>query len=393
MKQNILIGITGGIAAYKIPQLVRGLQQEGCVVKIITTTSALAFVSKITLQVLGHKQLYTDENSSFLEHIELARWADKIIVAPLSANTLAKITYGLTDNLLLQTIMACRVKVYMFPAMNTQMWQNHILQKNIKKLKKNPQFKLVAPVKGELACGESGKGKMPDPDKIIKILLKKNQPLKGKKIIITAGATIEPIDAVRFISNHSSGKMAYSLANNATDMGADVLVIEARVDKNLTLNDRCKIIKVQTARQMYQKTMDNIKNTDIFIAVAAVADFSPIFVSEQKIKKTDENLLIECKRNIDILTEVASLADKPFCIGFAAETHNLEKNAKQKLVAKNIDMLVANNVANKDIGFNSDKNEVTIFSCNKQRKIPKDDKDKIATKILQEMQKLLNHKG
>ncbi|RLA06556.1 MAG: bifunctional phosphopantothenoylcysteine decarboxylase/phosphopantothenate--cysteine ligase CoaBC [Gammaproteobacteria bacterium] len=391
--KNILLCVTGSIAAYKVADLLRLLQQENKNIKIIATSSALDFVSELTLKTLSHNQLCTDNNSTGLEHINLSRWADIIVVAPLTANTLAKISGGFADNLLTQTILAADTdKIYIAPAMNTQMWHNKIVQKNLKKVLKNNKFHLIAPIKDTLACGEYGIGKMAEIKDVVKIIIKKKQQgLKGKKIIITAGATIEPIDSVRFLSNYSSGKMAYAIVSDCLNQGAEVLIVEGKTDNlpnpaiDKQSKKRLKIIKINTAEQMFNKVMENIKTCDIFISVAAVVDYSPVNPATNKIKKTNKNIQIELKPNVDILKEVASLSDRPFCVGFAAETENLQKNATAKLKNKKLDLLVANDVSKKDIGFASDDNAVTLFYGKETKKLPKNKKTIIAQQTINTM--------
>ncbi|MFA6408584.1 MAG: bifunctional phosphopantothenoylcysteine decarboxylase/phosphopantothenate--cysteine ligase CoaBC [Gammaproteobacteria bacterium] len=364
--KKILLGITGCIAAYKICELVRILIQNGAEVKVIMTDSAQKFITPLTLETLSKNRVYTSmfelNRAPDLEHIALARWCDALLIAPATANIIAKITHGIADDLLSTVCLATSTFTPKFiaPAMNMEMWKNMATQNNIETLGKMG-LKILGPDEGIQACGDIGPGRMLEPIEIVKMLESSCLPplLKGKNVIITAGPTIEPIDPVRFISNHSSGKMGYAIANAAEMLGAKVTLISGPTKLPVPYN--VKRIDVTTAEEMYKAVMSNIKNCHIFIATAAVADYRIEKNSKQKIKKTSEKLSLSLVKNPDILSAVAKLKNPPLTVGFAAETENLLENAKQKLVSKKIDIIAANLVG-KNLGFQSDNNVLLVLT-------------------------------
>jgi len=394
---NILIGVTGGIAAYKIPLLCRKFIQNGDNVKVILTDNAAKFVAPLTLETLTKNRVYIDDfkldvSPRDIEHIDLATWADLFIIAPATANTIAKIAHGIADNLLTSTVLAYEKSkpLYICPAMNTNMYINPITSDNINKLEVRG-FEIIPPVEGELACKDVGIGKMQEPDKIFEIVVSnsaKREILKGKKVIVTAGPTVEDIDPVRYISNRSSGKMGYALAEAAKKLGADVLVISGPVNIKTSLTT----IHVKSALDMLTVLKDKIAEFDILIMSAAVADYRVENVSGEKIKKDGDEILLKLVKNPDILTELSKLKRKDqIFVGFAAESQDLEKYAKDKLKRKKLDMIIANDISRKDIAFDSDFNEVFIFKKDgSKRHISKERKEKISEIILSEIKEYIN---
>lgn len=384
--KTILLGVTGGIAAYKTPNLIRLLKKKGANVIVVATSNALNFVTKLTLQTVSNNKVYVDEfdTKDFdIEHISLSKKADLLLIAPLSANTLGKIANGIADNLLTSIVLAFDKPVVLCPAMNTNMWQNAIVQDNLTKLK-NHNFNILEPVSGLLACGDNGIGKMKDEcdivDNVISILNYENKFLKGKNILITAGGTSEPIDCVRFITNKSSGKMGLALAKQASYLGASVHLISTFE----VCNPLFQVTQVHTALQMQNAVLEFFPKADIIIMAAAVSDFRCQNPSEQKIKKDSSDLTLNLVRNPDILTQISNeKLEKQIVVGFCAESQNLIDNAKDKIKAKNCDFIVANDISNKNIGFNSDNNEVFIIDKKLNvQKIELNTKDKIAYEIL-----------
>jgi phosphopantothenoylcysteine decarboxylase/phosphopantothenate--cysteine ligase len=360
--KNILIGVTGGIAAYKLPECIRQLREKGYNVRVVMTRAAEEFVTETTLEAVSGSPVYKslwDEQSML--HIELARWADLILIAPATANCIAKLAYGLADDLLSTICTASTASVIVAPAMNREMWANQANQSNIQTLHLHG-ISVVGPAEGEQACGEVGMGRMVEPAEIVSFVSLKmnisNQALVGRNILITAGPTREAIDSIRYLSNRSSGKMGYALAQIAHDMGANVTLVSGPtelVPPNVTT------VLVQSAEEMYNVAINAAPMHDIFISAAAVADYTPNEVSQHKIKKTDHEFVIHCKRTKDILKCVAALEEPPYCVGFAAEDVDLIESAKQKLISKNIDMIVANHI---DESFGHDHSEVVVLVRN-----------------------------
>ena len=384
--KNVLIGICGGIAAYKVCELIRLLKKNEANVKVIMTKNAQKFITPLTLQTLSQNKVYTDtfesEYSYDIEHISLTTWADILVVAPATANIIGKFANGIADDLLSTTFLAFDKPVLIVPAMNSNMFENAIVKQNIHKLK-SVGINFVEPESGFLACGVYGKGRYPENQKILieieKLLC--NQDLAGKKVLITAGPTREYLDPIRFISNRSSGKMGYAIAEEAYKRGAQVTVVSGPVSIN-TYAD-IEIIHVQTASQMYQKVKDIYAQYDILIFSAAVADYRPKTTNKNKIKKENKDeLVIELVKNPDILKFVGE-NKKPgqIIVGFSAETENVLENSQKKLEAKNADLIVANNVLEEGAGFDVDTNIVTLISKEKIENLPKMNKSEVAKRI------------
>ncbi len=383
--KNILLGITGGIAAYKICTLIRDFKKNGANVKVVCTPNSLNFVTKLTFQNLSQNEVFVEEfdvKNWKPEHISLADWADVMVIAPATANTISKIATGIADNLLTSIACAFSKQMFIAPAMNCHMWENPNVQENISKLK-TQGVEFIEPESGFLACGYLGKGRLCSLDKILNAVgeyFSFSQILKGKKVVITSGGTIEDIDPVRYISNYSSGKMGFSLAKIAQKMGAEVVLITTK-DTQAAF----KVVKVKSARDM-QNALDNeFETSDIVIMAAAVADYRVKNYSEQKMKKTDsDTLTLELVKNPDILKYLCEKKTHQIVVGFCAESENLIENAKIKIQKKNCDFLVANDISRHDIGFSSNENEVVIFDKNgKSINVEKAPKDVIAKKILE----------
>ena len=382
--KNILIGITGGIAAYKICELIRMYRKAKANVRVVLTPNALNFVTKLTLQTLSNNEVYVDNfeiDEYKPEHIALTE-ADIFVIAPASANTISKLANGICDNLLLSTACAFNKPFLIVPAMNTNMWENPFIQENLLKLKQNG-YHILEPDEGYLACGTNGKGRMREVEEIFEatdhILTGK---LSGKKILITAGGTKEKIDPVRFITNASSGKMGLALADAAHQMGAEVTLISTFNAKR-----NYKNIVTETASDMEKVVKENLQAQDCVIMSAAVSDYRVKNYSEQKIKKgSEEELTLELVKNPDILKSISALNERPLVVGFCAESENLIENAKKKITNKGCDLLIANDISRKDIGFNSDENEIYILDKKLNIKhIEKDTKQNIAKRILEEI--------
>ena len=364
--KRVLLGVTGGIAAYKSADLVRRLQDDGADVRVVMTRSAQEFITPLTLQALSNHPVHLDlldtETESVMGHIELARWADVVLIAPATADFIARLTAGHGDDLLTTICLAAECGVIIAPAMNQAMWAKPSTQQNTELLKQRG-ISLLEPDVGLQACGETGAGRLMDVPEIVTALASRfrTASLAGRHVVITAGPTREAIDPVRYISNHSSGKQGYALALAAIDAGARVTLISGPT--NIIAPDRASVVAVQSADEMLEAVMSSISDADIFIGVAAVADYKPVSALNQKIKKSGGSALtLNLVQNQDILKTVAELPNRPYTVGFAAETENVIEYARAKLTAKNLDMIVANNVADTSIGFNSDHNETTIIT-------------------------------
>ena len=383
--KNVLIGVTGGIAAYKSAEIIRLFKKDGADVRVVMTESAKEFITPLTLQAISgnkiHDSLLDARAELAMGHIELAKWADIILIAPCTAETISKITHGRADDLIGAILLASKANKYIAPAMNMNMWTDESTQDNYNTLLKR-DLSIIGPGIGEQACGDIGPGRMEEPDKIIDFIKStfKSGPLSGKNITITAGPTREQIDPVRFISNNSSGKMGYALADAAIEAGAFVNLVSGPV--SIKANKHANLIKVNSAKEMLDKVVKSMNDSDIFIGCAAVSDFRPSGYSDRKIKKEDiKNIDIHLKKNEDILSYVASNYPEAFVIGFAAETADVNTNAKKKLKSKNLNMIISNDVSNKSIGFDVDYNEVNVITNKETIFLKKDKKIRIAREI------------
>ena len=385
IKKKILIGVTGGIAAYKSADLIRQLVKAGAEVRVVMTPAAAEFVQPLTYQALSGHKVYTEifdaEAESAMDHIELARWADLIVVAPASANFIAKLLDGYADNLLLTLCLASKQAVAIAPAMNQQMYLNQATQDNIQRLK-GRGVKVWGPAQGEQACGDVGPGRMLEPGEIMALIDENFKPgkLSGKRVLITAGPTHEAIDPVRYIGNRSTGRMGYALARAAHQAGAVVTLISGPVSLDSPMG--VERIEVTSALEMRDAVIKQVSQADIFIACAAVADYRVADVAPQKLKKSGQNLQLELIPNPDIVSEVTALDSKPFTMGFAAETEELERNAAEKLKRKNLDMIAANQVGVEQTGFESNTNEILVMWPGGQQLLALDDKNAIAKQLI-----------
>ena len=384
--KNILLCVTGGIAAYKAAEIIRLFKKDGADVRVIMTESAKEFITPLTLQAVSgneiHDSLLDLKAESAMGHIELAKWADIILIAPCTAESMAKIVHGRADDLMGAVILASKASTYIAPAMNTTMWLDQGTQANYQTLLSRG-IDFIGPDEGEQACGDIGPGRLVEPDKIINLIKSHSNrgPLSGKTVTITAGPTREQIDPVRYISNNSSGKMGYAIAEAAVQGGAIVNLVSGPVvleaDKSINL------FKINSANEMLEAVCICMKSSDIFISCAAVADYKPSNYSDTKIKKENsDNLEINLEKNHDILSEIAEQFSSAYIVGFAAETSDVNSNAKKKLDSKNLNMIISNDVSDKSIGFDSDENEVHVITTNETIFIKKDKKIRIAREIL-----------
>ncbi|WP_415904303.1 bifunctional phosphopantothenoylcysteine decarboxylase/phosphopantothenate--cysteine ligase CoaBC [Neptuniibacter sp. QD48_55] len=387
--KQIILGITGGIAAYKSAELTRILKGAGAEVRVVMTASATEFITPLTLQALSgnpvHQHLLDAEAEAGMGHIELAKWADLILIAPASANFMARLASGQGDDLLTTICLATDAPICLAPAMNQAMWRDEGTQKNAATLKSR-SLKLFGPGIGEQACGDTGPGRMLEPTEIAELTATQfdRGSLTGKTVFITAGPTREPLDPVRYISNHSSGKMGYALAEAAMEAGAKVKLISGPV--NLPAPARIGRTSVESAQEMLNASLEDIALCDIFIAAAAVADYRPTAIAEHKIKKGSEEIMeLHLVKNPDIVATVANSSPKPFTVGFAAETRDVISYAKSKLERKNLDLIIANDVSRSDIGFNSDENAVTVISATTTETLPQASKRQLASKLIEKI--------
>ncbi|HIF89235.1 MAG TPA: bifunctional phosphopantothenoylcysteine decarboxylase/phosphopantothenate--cysteine ligase CoaBC [Candidatus Thioglobus sp.] len=383
--KNVLLGVSGSIAAYKSPDIVRRLQDLGAEVRVVLTAGGAEFVSERSLQAVSknkvNNNLWDKEAELSMGHIELAKWADAIVIAPASANTIAKLCHGKADDLLTTLILATTAKVLIAPAMNQQMYGSMATQDNLKILESRGMV-IAKPEFGVQACGDIGEGRLAEPTSIAAQTanLFQNTQLSGKNVMITLGATIEAIDPVRFISNHSSGKMGMALATACVEAGATVNLVIGAI--SVAVESRAESVFVTNADEMLKAVNANISKQDIFISCAAVADYRPASIAKNKIKKDRETLSIDLVKNPDILSNVCQLKDKPICIGFAAETENLLENAQNKLKNKGCDAIILNDVSNAKIGLKSDRNEVFFITKKVCEKIEINSKIIIAQKLV-----------
>ena len=383
--ERILLGVTGGIAAYKSAEIVRRLKERGAEVQVVMTGAARQFVTPLTFQALSGRPVRTDlwdeAAEAAMGHIELARWADRILVAPASADFLARLAHGLASDLLTTLCLATDVPITVAPAMNRLMWANAATRANMALLAARG-IEVIGPAEGDQACGETGPGRMVEPDVLAAAVIDRaatSGALAGRKVIVTAGPTRERIDPVRFITNRSSGKMGFAVAEAARDAGAEVILISGPV--NVCTPPGVRRVDVETADQMLAAVNENLGGTDIFIAAAAVSDYRPVQVSMEKIKKTSDSLMLALSRTTDILATVAAGAARPFVVGFAAETQNVERNALAKLEGKNLDMIAANQVG-EGLAFDQDDNALTVYWRGGGRELKRAGKAQIAAELV-----------
>ncbi|MGD0961940.1 MAG: bifunctional phosphopantothenoylcysteine decarboxylase/phosphopantothenate--cysteine ligase CoaBC [Methylomonas sp.] len=387
INKKILLGVCGGVAAYKSAELTRLLIKQGCQVRVAMTACAQQFVGPLTFQALSGHPVYTALTEAGQEqamnHIHLARWADRLLIAPATANIIAKLAHGLADDLLTTLYLVAECPVLIAPSMNQAMWRKPVVRENIARLQRQGA-QIIGPEAGEQACGDVGWGRMSEPEAICERLLGVKQPgaLENLKVVITAGPTREPLDPVRFISNRSSGKMGYALANAALCSGAHVTLISGPVQLSAPPSPRLRVIAVETAEQMLAAVMPHAVDADIFIGAAAVADYRPERAAAHKLKKSAEILNIALQKNADIIAAVAKLAPKPFTVGFAAETDDLENYAREKMAAKNLDMIAANLVGGGEGGFDSDKNALRVFWPGGEQNLALTDKPQLAGQLI-----------
>lgn len=389
--KHIVIGVCGGVAAYKACDLVSKLSKKNYEIKVVLTQNAQEFVRPIVFESLSKNKcevsLFDETNEDPIAHITLAKWADIMVLVPATANVIAKVVHGIADDIVTTTFLACFRKKLICPAMNVHMYENEVTQRNIQ-LAKELGYHFVEPVVGHLACNDTGKGKLADVEDIVKAIdAEFEQPLKGKNVLISAGPTQESLDPVRFLSNHSSGKQGYAIAKAAKEMGANVTLVSGPVA--LSDIEDVNMIHVKSAQDMFDAIKEIIDQQDYIIMAAAVADYRPEIVADQKIKKSDEEITFRFVKNPDILAYIGK-HKKPSQIvcGFAMETQNLEQNAKRKLEDKNCDMLIANNLFTKGAGFQTDTNIVTLFKKDKAENLPMLSKEELGYLILRTMKQI-----
>ncbi|WP_138414937.1 bifunctional phosphopantothenoylcysteine decarboxylase/phosphopantothenate--cysteine ligase CoaBC [Aquibacillus sediminis] len=386
--QNVVLGVSGGIAAYKACALTSKLTQQGANVKVIMTKNATEFVSPLTFQALSRNPVYTDtfdeKDPAKIAHIDLADWASIFIIAPTTANMIGKLANGIGDDMLSTTLLATEAPVYIATAMNVHMYNHPAVQENMIKLDKWG-YKFIEPGSGYLACGYVGKGRLEEPETIIDVISNDSNIsplLKGKKVLISAGPTIESIDPVRFFTNHSSGKMGFALASEASRLGADVTLVAGPV--HLSTPNGVNRIDITTAEEMYQEMMVHFQQADIVIKAAAVADYRPATVYDQKMKKDEGNLSIEMERTKDIIKELGERKQNQFLVGFAAESSNAITYGQKKLTEKNLDAIVINDITTDGAGFGGDTNVVTYLNSKGDKSsLPLSSKTEIAKQLLQ----------
>ncbi|MEH6548624.1 MAG: bifunctional phosphopantothenoylcysteine decarboxylase/phosphopantothenate--cysteine ligase CoaBC [Pseudomonadales bacterium] len=383
--KHIILGISGGIAAYKSAELVRRLTEVGAHVQVVMTKAATEFITPLTLQALSgnpvHLDLLNPEAEAAMGHIELARWADLVIIAPATADIMARLATGRADDLLTTLALATNAPIALAPAMNQAMWLDPATQDNLTTLSQRA-YAIFGPNQGEQACGDVGPGRMLEPEQLRDhaAALFDTRLLDGCQLLITAGPTREALDPVRYISNHSSGKMGFAIAAAAQEAGARVHLIAGPV--NLATPANVSRTDVSSAQEMLDATLKLVSSCDIFIATAAVADYRPAQAEDQKIKKNAQTMTLTLERNPDILAQVAALADKPFTVGFAAETQDVKHYARDKLARKNLDMIVANDVSRTDIGFNSDANEAVAIWADGEQELGLSSKTQLARSLV-----------
>jgi len=394
-EKKILLGISGGIAAYKTAILVRLFVKSGAEVQVVMTPAAKDFVTPLTISTLSKREVFSvfyqpeNQDKKWNNHVKLALWADFIVIAPATANTISKMANGICDNLLIAVYLSAKCKVYFAPAMDLDMYKHKSTDENIKKLHSFSNI-MIPPEYGELASGLVGEGRMAEPENIIKFIendLTKNLPLKGKKALVTAGPTYEAMDPVRFIGNHSSGKMGFEVAKMLADKGAEVTLVSGPTHLSID-NSLINSINVISAEDMYKTCIEIYYKMDIVVATAAVADYSPKNIAKQKIKKVENSFVIEMKKNQDILATLGEKKQHQFLVGFALETENEIENAKSKIRQKNLDFIVLNSLNDKGSGFGTTTNKVTFIDKNLNiEEFPLQSKEKVAQDIVKKIEK------
>ena len=392
--KHILLGITGSIAAYKAAMLCRLLRVAGAEVKVIMTPTAKEFITPVTMATLSKNpiavEFYNPENGDWHSHISMGEWADCYLIAPATANTIAKMAYGIADNLLLTTYLSARCQTVVAPAMDCDMFCHTATQENIAKLRERGVVILESP-EGELASGLMGKGRMAEPEAIVAEVAKlfaAKQTLAGKRVMVTAGATIEAIDPVRYISNHSTGKMGYAIADALAKRGAEVVLVSGK--SALQTPNGVRRVDVLSAEEMYEAAVKEFEAADCAVMCAAVADYTPVVVSDSKIKKSDENFSLELRKTKDIARELGKVKGARTLVGFALETNDEQANAEKKLAEKNLDMIVLNSLRDEGAGFGHDTNKVTFIDATSREELPLAAKSEVAERIADRIEKLLN---
>lgn len=392
--RKILVGVTGSVAAYKGAELVSQLTKRGAEVEVVLTRAAQEFVSPLTFASLTGRQPWTEmfaPGPTPIPHIRLAEQVEAVVIAPATAHIIARLAHGLADDLLTTLVLATRAPVIVAPAMNVQMYRHQAVQNNLERLK-SLGYHVIAPDSGRLACGAVGEGRLPEAETIVTVVeevLKGSAELSGRRVLVTAGGTREPLDPVRYIGNRSSGKMGYALAGAALEMGAEVILVTAPTA--LDPPPGAVVIPVETAEEMYRAVMEYFPRVDIVLKAAAVADYRPVQVAPQKIKKQRQNLTVELAPTPDILAELGKRKTGQILVGFAAETNDLLRSGQRKLAEKNLDLLVANDVTRPGAGFGGDTNIVTlIFADGSVKELPQLSKKEVARRILAEVIKMVN---
>lgn len=393
--KKILICVSGGIAAYKINILIRNLVKKGAEVQVLMTPPAVNFVSKLTLSTLSKNPVYSDfysENGTWNNHVEFALWADVLLMAPCTANTLGKMVHGLCDNLVLATYMSAKCPVFIAPAMDLDMYVHPSTKQNLE-LAEDFGHIIIPAETGELASGLHGQGRMAEPETIVSHIegfFNESKSLAGKTVLVTAGPTYEAIDPVRFIGNHSSGKMGFALAEAAAQRGANVILISGPTNLS-TVHENINFQRITSAREMLGAALKYFDGTDILIASAAVADYAPKDIATEKIKKSEDSLTIELVKNPDILKTLGDQKNHQFMVGFALETQNEEENAKAKLLKKNLDMIVLNSLRDEGAGFGGDTNKIKIITKTEELGFPQKTKNEVAKDILDAIEMRLSN--
>ncbi len=391
--KHVLLGITGGIAAYKVANLASMLAKLHADVHVIMTKNAEQIISPVVFEALTNHKVVDDvfdRNSGYhVAHIAMAHEADVVMIAPASADMIAKLAHGIADDMLSTTMLAVRAPVYVVPAMNTFMYEHHATQENIQKLKEYG-YHIVEPAKGYLACGDTGKGKMPEPEELLEFIMQEiacEKDLAGKKVLVTAGPTREPLDPVRYLTNHSTGKMGYALARNAARRGAQTVLVTGPVQ--LQAPRFVETVRVTTAQEMYEAVDTRFADQDIVVMAAAVADYRPVEIAAEKIKKKEGAAVLELERTQDIIGEMAARKEHPFLCGFSMETEHLLENSRQKLIKKNLDLIVANHLRTQGAGFGTDTNVITLITREDMQELPLMSKDEAAGKIFDRILELI----